>query len=329
VNTTSQPLVSVVTPVYNGEDHLAQCIESVVAQTYDNWEYIIVNNRSTDNTLSIARSYEKKDNRIRIHDNDNFLPMMKNWNHALLQMSSNSKYCKVVHADDWLFPQCVEQMVSVAEAHASVDLVGSYGLKGTRIVGQGLPYPSEFMPGQELGRLVLLGHVYPFSRPTSILISSDLIRQRGSFYNEGYLHADVAACYEVLQDSDFGFVHQVLFFVREHDQSVTSSNVKSLNKIIYSNMDLLTMYGPTYLTPEEYQEKLKKDVSQYYRFLARSLFEWRGKDFWNFHRDSLKQVVHKFSVLRLIFTLFSEVVGNSRMVARICKRTIIKKLRGA
>ena len=55
---------------------------------------------------------------------------MQNWNHALRKISPNSKYCKIVHADDWIFPQCIEQMVSVAERNPSVGIVGSYGLKG-------------------------------------------------------------------------------------------------------------------------------------------------------------------------------------------------------
>ncbi len=49
-----QPLVGVVTPVYNGEDFLAQCIESVLGQTYEHYEYFIVNNCSTDRSLEIA-----------------------------------------------------------------------------------------------------------------------------------------------------------------------------------------------------------------------------------------------------------------------------------
>ena len=46
-----EPLVSVVTPVYNGDKYLADCVESVLKQTYQNWEYVIVNNCSTDRTL--------------------------------------------------------------------------------------------------------------------------------------------------------------------------------------------------------------------------------------------------------------------------------------
>src|SRR5438093_8149037 len=55
-----QPLVSVVTPIYNGEKYLAECIESVLAQTYQNWEYVIVNDCSTDRSLDIAQYYTHK-----------------------------------------------------------------------------------------------------------------------------------------------------------------------------------------------------------------------------------------------------------------------------
>ena len=56
-----QPLVSVLTPVYNGEDFLEECIESVLSQTYQNWEYLIVNNCSKDRTLEIALKYREKE----------------------------------------------------------------------------------------------------------------------------------------------------------------------------------------------------------------------------------------------------------------------------
>ena len=92
----SSPLVSVVTPVYNGEKYLDECIRSVRSQTYQNWEYTILNNCSTDRSLEIAERHASEDERIRIVNTDELLPLMKNHNYALRQISPDSKYCKVV-----------------------------------------------------------------------------------------------------------------------------------------------------------------------------------------------------------------------------------------
>ena len=80
-----QPLVTVVTPVYNGEKYLAQSIESVLAQTYQNWEYVIVNNCSTDRSRAIAAHYAAKDSRVRIHDNTQFVGVIANYNNDVSQ----------------------------------------------------------------------------------------------------------------------------------------------------------------------------------------------------------------------------------------------------
>src|SRR5260370_22149588 len=150
-----QPLVSVITPVYNGEDFLAECIESVLAQTYQNWDYTIVNNRSADRTLEIAKNYAAKDARIRVHDNRDFLPIIQNHNHAIRQISPDSKYCKVVLADDWLFPECLMKMVALAEAHPGVGLVGAYGLHGDgmHVMWRGRPFPKTVVTGRGVTRL--------------------------------------------------------------------------------------------------------------------------------------------------------------------------------
>jgi glycosyltransferase involved in cell wall biosynthesis len=125
MDSKSVPLVSIVTPVYNNADDLAECIESVLAQTYQNWDYTIVNNCSTDGSAEIARRYAAKDSRIRVHDNRQFLRAIRNHNHALRQISPESKYCKMVFADDWIFPRCLEEMVAMAERHPSVGIVGA------------------------------------------------------------------------------------------------------------------------------------------------------------------------------------------------------------
>src|SRR5262245_47479668 len=120
MNATAQPLVSIVTPLYNEEMHLAECIESVLAQTYQNWDYTIVNNCSTDRSAEIALRYAASDRRIRVVDNQQFLRAFPNHSEALRQISPASKYCKIVFADDWIFPECLERMVAVAEEIPSV-----------------------------------------------------------------------------------------------------------------------------------------------------------------------------------------------------------------
>ncbi len=65
---TNQPLVSIIVPVYNSEEFIAETIESVIKQTYQNWELIIVDDKSTDNSIRIAKCYAKKDTRIKVFE---------------------------------------------------------------------------------------------------------------------------------------------------------------------------------------------------------------------------------------------------------------------
>lgn len=109
MNILSRPLVSVLTPVYNGGEYLSECIESVLAQTYLKWEYTIVNNCSTDESLTIALSYAAKDLRIRVFSNPHFLGIIENHNQTLRHISGQSRYFKFVYADDWLFHTCIEE----------------------------------------------------------------------------------------------------------------------------------------------------------------------------------------------------------------------------
>ena len=130
---TTTPLVSIVTPVYNNAQHLEECIESVLAQTYANWDCTIVDNCSSDGSAEIARRFAEKDPRIRVSENKRFLRALANHNAALRYISPASRYCKVVFGDDWIFPECLEKMVSLAEKHPSVGIVGAYALEGTQV----------------------------------------------------------------------------------------------------------------------------------------------------------------------------------------------------
>ena len=300
-----QPLVSVVTPVYNGEPYLAECIESVLAQTYSNWEYIIVNNCSTDRTHEIALSYAEKDNRIRVHNNQDFVGVIENHNLAFSLIASDSKYCKVVSADDWLFPECVSRMVSLAEANPSVGIVGSYQLSGGgsnwrqwRVRWDELPYPSIVIPGREICRIQLLGGPYVFGTPTSTLYRSNLIQGRGPFYPNSKPEADTSACYKSLQETDFGFVHQVLSYERVHERTISRTS-KERNAYLPSKVNDLLAYGSSFMTQLEVESRLKELLAEYYRFLAVGVVNLRNREFWTYHRDRLREFGYPLDVLKL------------------------------
>lgn len=322
----TQPLVSVVTPVYNGGKYLAECIESILAQTYQNWEYIIVNNCSTDRSLEIAQSYAQKDTRIRIHNNQEFVDREANENIAFRQIAPESKYCKMVHADDWLFPECIMQMVKVAEAHPSVGIVGAYGLYDTRVRWDGLPYPSTVVSGRELCRRSLLFEdLYVLGSPTSLLIRSELIRNRKVFYNESNIHADKEACFDLLQSSDFGFVHQVLTYSRRHSEAATSFSER-FNTYVLGNLIILTKYGPVYLSREEYERCLKRHIKRYYLFLGQSILWTREKQILDYHKHGMRALGYSFSWTKLLEVMFLEVLdilcNPKKTLERIARRTM-------
>ena len=96
------PLVSVVTPFHNTADYLEQCIKSVLAQTYEHFEYLLCDNCSSDGSTEIARAFAESDPRVRYMRFDELLPQVPNYNRALEQMSASAEWCKIVQADDWI-----------------------------------------------------------------------------------------------------------------------------------------------------------------------------------------------------------------------------------
>lgn len=296
-----EPFVSIVTPLFNTEKYLAECIESVLSQTYKNWEYIIVDNCSTDESSKIAESYAHKDNRIKVHHNEKFLNIIPNWNHAIYQISPQSKYCKVVHADDWLFPECIDRMVEVAEKNASIGIVGSYRLDENRINCDGLPYTKDFFSGKYICRRSLLRKGYLFGSPTTVLYKSKLIWKYRPFYNEKFIHADYEVCYRVLENHDFGYVHQVLSYTRRHNETNTTL-ARRLNSYMLEGLMILQHYGPVYLEEDELEEMIKWRMKRYYRFLGGSLFRKKEKEFWQYHFSQRKKIGDPISITRLLMS---------------------------
>ena len=153
------PLVSVVTPVFNGAKYLRACIESVLAQTYDRWDYTIVDNCSTDGSLAIAHEYAETHPQINVRSNAQFVGAVENHNRAFRSISPEAKYCKLVSADDWMYPECISKLVDLAERHPSVGIVGSYAANATGVRWGGSAACEEVFTGREAARLYLLGAI--------------------------------------------------------------------------------------------------------------------------------------------------------------------------
>lgn len=287
------PLVSFVTPFYNTEQYLEECIESVLRQRYENWEYILLNNCSTDRSAEIAQRYaDKCPGKIRLEHNSVFLSQVQNFNRVLQFLSPRSEYCKFVQADDWLFPECARSMVEVAETHPSVGIVAAYQLEGEQVSLGGLPYPSTELSGRDVCRRYFLNGIYLFGTPTSLLMRSELVRARGPFYDERYApFEDGHACFDILKTWGFGFVHQVLTYSRRENDSILQ-RLRPFRFDLFLRFSLLAAHGHDFLSTDEYNHCLRKAERDYFVFLARNMCAVRGgsREFWDFHRHGLATV---------------------------------------
>jgi glycosyltransferase involved in cell wall biosynthesis len=302
--------VSVVTPVFNGDKYLRECIESVLSQTYRNYEYIIQNNFSTDRTNEIANEFALKDNRIKVYNTNKLLPMIENWNDTLRKISAKSKYCKVLHADDFLYPDCIEKMVEIAEINPNIGMVGSYALIGKRVKFDGLSKDQIIINGKELCRLTLNRKIFLFGSPTTLLYKSELIRKRKQFYNQKYFHADTEVCYDILQNCDFGFVHQVLSYTRLHNESQTEVLSNKYNTNLIEYLAMLNKYGPKYLSRTEYENLVKSRTKKFYIHLAKNIFRYFNKPYRDYVVNKTNELQIGVSNFKLFYYLLIIIIDK-------------------
>lgn len=298
------PFVSVVTPAYNGAPYIEEAIQSVLAQTHNNFEYIICDNHSKDETGEIARSYAAKDARIKVVSPPTFLPQAKNFNYALSHMSASSRYLKILHADDWLFPDCVRQMMNLAQQDPRIALVSSYRLIETTPDCFGLPHWTGIFPARDVLRLELLGKVFPFGTSSTVMWRADVVRRRApSFFPEDRLYFDIDAIYRNIADEHFGFVHQVLTFTR-YQAGALQDKTAGYNTWFMFIQQLIEAYGKEFLTPEEFAARYEEVSSTFYRGMGEVWIKDRVRkhkrhDFWAFQQKHLAAVGKQIDKRRL------------------------------
>ena len=226
----SQPLVSIVSPTYNHENFISDCIESVLAQTYHNWEMIIIDDGSSDNTFAIAKSYADKDNRIKAFTQKNvgIFRLNESYNFALKQTSG--KYIAVLECDDlWLpdklmiqvrvleqQPQCV---LSWGKAYlSSVDLKSDY-----YIAPQDLTDSALFF-NKPVGTF-LKKYLFDVSIPAlTIVIRRENLLEIGGFRQGFDLPlVDIPTTLELLMKGEFAYIDQPLGRWRIYPNQITKT----------------------------------------------------------------------------------------------------------
>ena len=294
----SPPKVSIVTPVFNGEKYLRACIESVLAQSYDNWDYTIVDNCSTDNSLAIAREYAAQYPQIKVISNTDHVGVVESHNRAFRSIAPDAKYCKLVSADDWLYPECVSRLVALAERYPAVGVVASYSARTTGVPWSSLPLTKEVFPGREVGRLYLLGEISFLFAPSTVLYRASMVRATDAFFPGSAPSADVEACLTCLKESDLGFVHQILSFERRHHDAITVKMGRTYQQYLDALRTLIA-FGPDFLTESEQRRRVDEWLSVYFKQLAVGCVNLEAPQFWRLHQEGLRELGYSIYDLRL------------------------------
>jgi glycosyltransferase involved in cell wall biosynthesis len=287
-----EALVAVVVPVRNGADYLAECLESILAQTHASWECTIVDNASGDETPDIARGFAARDSRFRHLRCDELVDAVANHNRAYAAASDDSEFCKVVQADDWLYPDCLRQMVAVAPGQPTVGVVSAYQLWDRRVHLHGLPYETTFASGLDVLRETLRGTYHVTGGPTAHLLRTAFVHERTPFWQDGLRHTDTEAVFWLLSRHDFAFVHQILTFARDQQES-RSRWSRALNSIPAEDIVFLLRFGPLVFDDDEYRALLRSRLRTYLSWHVRQAARnpRPTSDFVTFHHEKRRQIL--------------------------------------
>lgn len=117
----NNPILTVVIPCWNVEQYIGELLNSIIAQSYSNWQVLAVDDCSTDCTANIIAAYHNKDSRIKYIQRDKLPKGAQTCRNIGLQMASGSKYIMFIDSDDILSPICFEQRISYMENHQDLD----------------------------------------------------------------------------------------------------------------------------------------------------------------------------------------------------------------
>lgn len=212
------PKVSVLIPTYNCASYLDEAIQSVLSQTYSNYELVILDNASKDGTAELVQKYVG-DERVRYYKNDHTISLVDNWNKCLEYV--RGEYVKYLCADDKFHPQMLEKFVAAMDEYPTVSLVAAYkryfGSENRDII---MPFKG-LVPGQEIINYTLGLHDF-LGDPTVVMFRSANLKL-GGFTNKILWLTDWEMWIRHLNVGDAYIIPEVLTYIRKHEGQATKS----------------------------------------------------------------------------------------------------------
>lgn len=231
------PKISLIMSVYNGEDYLAETIESVINQTFKEWEFIIINDCSKDKTTEILADYASRDERIKVHTNETNLRLPSSLNKAL--SLSVGKYIARMDADDICMPDRLQKQYDFMEANPHIDLSSCrfMTLKNGVISSGGCGGKCEH---EAIKALLLVTN--PILHP-GIIAKADAIRELG--YDKNFTCTEDMELWTrfVLANKNIEILPEYLMIYRLHDKQITETTLEkqkgeviAIQKIYLANL---------------------------------------------------------------------------------------------
>ncbi len=177
-----KPLVSVVMSVFNAEKYLAEAIESILNQTFQNFEFIIINDGSTDSSLDITENYQKQDVRIILISREN-RGLVTSLNEGIKR--AKGKYIARMDADDIAMPTRLKDQVQYMEIHIDVGICGT----GAIVFGEDKKEHEWILAREDKTLQTQLLFSSPLIHP-SVMMRRDLVMKHKLFYHKDFIHAE-------------------------------------------------------------------------------------------------------------------------------------------
>lgn len=269
------PLVSVLMTVYNRMAYIGEAIESVLASTYQNFELIIVDDCSTDESFDIAKQYAAKDPRIKLFKNDHNLGQFQNRNKAASYASG--EYLKYLDSDDLIYPHGLEVMVRSLDRFPKAAFAIMHN-KPEDIK----PYPFE-ISSRDAFKEQFLGRGVMDMGPSGMIFRTTCFREAGGFKEDGYVGNDTEILFRLAQKYPIVKLPTSLIWWRRHEGQAFSQGHMS-NEYLFTHFRLILGFlnSPESPLSEKETEKAIKRQKQHHarKLLALAILQKQPKLAW-------------------------------------------------